>query len=140
MINKDYAVLSITDRMALLGKIYQALKPGGKFIFDVLTPRMRKPENQSWYYENGGFFNEKPYICLNSVYQYNDEDETELHRHIVLTDENVYHYDVYNHYFTKKKLSTEVSQAGFVNCEFYGDIAGAEYSKDNETICIVITK
>ncbi len=38
----DYAVLSIKERHILLKKVYQALKPNGKFIFDVFTPIMRK--------------------------------------------------------------------------------------------------
>jgi len=44
----DYAALSITDRLILLRKVYQALKPNGKFIFDVFTPLMRKDESRSW--------------------------------------------------------------------------------------------
>ncbi|GLC30291.1 hypothetical protein bsdE14_17010 [Clostridium omnivorum] len=36
------------DRLTLLKKIYQALKPNGKFIFDVFTPLMRKKESCSW--------------------------------------------------------------------------------------------
>ena len=59
----DYAPLSITDRLILLRKVYQVLKPNGKFIFDVFTPLMRKAENRSWYYsEESGFWNKKPHI------------------------------------------------------------------------------
>jgi len=55
IINKDYPALSITDRITLLKKVYQALKPNGKSIFDVLTPKMRKKESRSWQL-NGRFF------------------------------------------------------------------------------------
>lgn len=83
----DYGALSIGDRLILLRKIYQALKPKGKFILDVLTPVMRKNESYSWkYFEEGGFFSGRPYICLEAVNQYDDEDNTELRQTIVVTE------------------------------------------------------
>ena len=81
----DYGALSITDRLMLLKKIYQALRPNGKFILDVFTPLMRKSESRSWqYHEKGGFFIDEPHICLEAVYQYDDEDNTELRQTIVV--------------------------------------------------------
>jgi len=137
----DYAVLSITDRHLLMEKAYQALKPNGKFIFDVFTPRMRKSESHTWYYcENGGFWSEKPHICLESVYQYDDEDNTELTQTIVITEDTVKCYNIWDHYFTREALVSEIQHAGFGSYEFYGDIAGKEYSDAGETICVVLTK
>lgn len=137
----DYAPLSITDRLILLRKVYQALKPNGKFIFDVFTPLMRKEENHSWYYsEESGFWNQKPHICLNSVYQYDDEDNTELRQSIVLTEDTINCYNIWDHYFTKEKLISEIQPIGFNTLEFYGDIAGQEFSDTGETICGVFTK
>lgn len=137
----DYAALSITDRTVLLKKAHQALKPDGKFIFDVFTPVMRNAESRSWHYnENGGFWNEKPHICLESVYQYDDEDETELRQTIVITEDAVHCYNIWDHYFTREKLISEIKPIGFSSYEFYGDVAGKEYSDTGETICIILTK
>lgn len=137
----DYGALSITERRILLKKVYQALRPNGKFIFDVFTPRMRKKESRSWhYYEKGGFWSEKPHICLESVYQYDDEDNTELRQFIVITEETVKCYNIWDHFFTKEKLLSEVQPAGFKAFEFYGDVAGMEFSDIGETICVVCTK
>lgn len=137
----DYAALSIMDRLTLLKKIYQALKPNGKFIFDVFTPLMRKKESHSWEYnEKGGFFSEKPHICLESVYQYDDEDNTELRQSIVITEKNINCYNIWDHFFTKESLISEIQSVGFNTFEFYGDIAGAEFSDTGETICGVFTK
>jgi SAM-dependent methyltransferase len=137
----DYAPLSITDRHILLRKVYQALKPNGKFIFDVFTPLMRKAENRSWYYsEESGFWNEKPHICLDSVYQYDDEDDTELVQSIVLTKDTVNCYNIWDHFFTREKLISEIQPIGFNSFDFYGDIAGQEFSDTGETICGVFTK
>lgn len=137
----DYAPLSITDRLILLRKVYQALKPNGKFIFDVFTPLMRKAENCTWYYsKESGFWNEKPHLCLNSVYQYDDEDNTELNQSIVVTDDIINCYNIWDHYFTKEKLISEIQPIGFNSFEFFGDIAGREFSDTGETICGVFTK
>ena len=141
IINKDYPVLSIADRITLLKKVYQALKPGGKFIFDVLTPKMRAKESRTWqFYENGGFINEKPHLLLEAVYQYDDEDKTELHQNIIVTEEDVNCINIWNHYFSKELLLSETLPIGFDKVDFFGNIAGEKYSDEGETICAVITK
>lgn len=137
----DYPALSITDRPILLRKVYQALKPNGKFIFDVFTPLMRKEENRSWYYcEESGFLSEKPHICLDSVYQYDDDEKTELRQSIVITEETVDCYNIWDHFFTQEALISEIQPTGFKAFEFYGDIAGKEFSETGETFCGVFTK
>ena len=137
----DYAPLAVTDRLLLLKKVYKALKPDGLFIFDVFTPRMRNRESHSWQYcEEGGFWSEKPHVCLESVYQYDDKDETELRQCVVVTEEKIDCYNIWDHFFTKEKLVTELRTAGFQCFEFYGDVAGKEFSDISETICCVCRK
>ncbi|WP_099205160.1 class I SAM-dependent methyltransferase [Scatolibacter rhodanostii] len=137
----DYAALSITDRLILLEKIHRALRPNGKFIFDVFTPKMRKKESRTWCYEEkGGFFCKEPYICLESIYQYDDYDETELRQSIVLNETEVHCYNIWDHFFTKEKLLSEAQPIGFGAYDFYGDVSGKKYSDAEETICCVFTK
>ena len=137
----DYAALSAIDRRTLLGKIYQALRPGGKFIFDVFTHKMRKMENRHWYYsENGGFYSGEPHICMESVYQYDDEDRTELRQSIVIAENGTRCYNIWDHFFNKDELISEVQPIGFSRYEVFGDIAGSEYTESGETICCVLTK
>lgn len=141
MIYCDYAVLSNVDRLTLLKKVYQALKPNGKFIFDVFTPKMRKDESQTWHYgEDGDFFSERPYVCLESVYQYEDEDRTELRQSIVFDENTVQCYNIWDHFFTKEKLLSEAQPIGFSAFGFYGDVAGNEFTDLGDTICCVFTK
>ena len=137
----DYAVLPVADRLLLLNKIYKALRQNGKFIVDVFTPKMRKNESHTWQYcEEGGFWCEKPHICLESVYQYDDEDATELRQCVVLTDEAINCYNIWDHFFSKEKLLSEIQTSGFNSFEFYGDVAGKQFSDNGETICGVFTK
>lgn len=137
----DYAVPSRADRHTLLGKVYQALKPGGKFIFDVFTPNKRKKESRTWRYnQSSGFYSGEPHLLLEATYQYDDDDNTELSQSIVITDEDVKRYACPNHYFTKDALSSEIAAAGFEAPSFYADAAGKEYSDSGDTICVVLTK
>jgi len=137
----DYATLSIGDRLTLLKKLYRALKPGGMFILDVFTPIMRREENRSWnYYENGGFFSAQPHLLLEAVYQYDNDDRTELRQHVVVTDEDVNSYIVQDHFFTKELLISEIQPVGFDVFGIYSDIAGKGYSDTGETICGVFSK
>lgn len=138
----DFGALNTGDRLTLLNKIYSALKAGGKFILDVFTtvPYMNKEESRSWEYcDKGGFWSENPYICLNSVYHY-DEDNTELRQSIVQTQDNVKSYHIWEHYFTKESLLIEMQNGGFKEFELYGDISGKEYSITGENICGIFTK
>ena len=110
----DYAVLSATDRSTLLRKIYSALKPGGKFIFDVFTHKMRRSESRSWYYsENGGFYSDKPHLCLDTVYQYDEKERAELRQSIVICEESIQCYNIWDHFFTKDEIIKEVAPVGF---------------------------
>jgi SAM-dependent methyltransferase len=141
LINKDYAVLPASDRATLLARVYRALKPGGKFIFDVKTPISRKPEKRIWYYsENGDFFYEKQHLRLEAVYQYDDSDKTELEQYIMITDESVKCFLVPNHYFTRDELLAEVQKVGFQACGIYDDIAGKKYSGEGGEICGIFMK
>lgn len=137
----DYAVMPVEERLLLLSKIYQALRQNGKFIVDVFTPSMRKSESRTWQScVEGGFWCERPHICLESVYQYDDEDATELRQCVVLTDDAISCYNVWDHFFTKHKLLSEIQAAGFNSFAFYGDVAGKAFSDEGETICGVFTK
>jgi len=101
---------------------------------------MRLPESRSWYYsESEGFFSDKPHICLNSVYQY-IEDRAELRQSIVITDEDMQCYDIWDCFYTKEELIDEVMPVGFSSYDLYGDIAGKEYSDASDTICAVFTR
>ena len=139
----DYAAMPKSSRLLVLGRIFQALRPGGKLVFDVFTPKMRSMEKQSWYYEeHADFWSALPHLCLLSVYQYEDDDETELRRTVVCTEDQIRCFDVWDHFFTKEKLLSEVQPVGFSGCECFGDVAGKEYRNDgmSDTICMVLTK
>lgn len=138
----DYGVLSTKERVVLLDKVHRALKPNGKFIIDVFTPAQYegKSEQKSWeYYDSGGFWDEKSHCCLNSFYRY-DEDHTFLNQTIVVNDNSIHCYNIWEHCFTENMLIDEIMNAGFSQMELYGDVAGKAFNKDGTIICAVVTK
>jgi len=136
----DYAVLSASDKALVLRKVYKALKQDGRFILDVFTHNMRLPESRSWYFsESEGFFCDKPHLCLNSVYQY-PEDRAELRQSIIITNDDVQCYNIWDCFYNKDELVNEIMPAGFSTYELYSDIAGKNYTDDSNTICAMFIK
>jgi len=136
----DYAALSAADRRRLVIAVRRALRDGGQFVLDVFTERMRQPEHRSWQVcPDGGFFSERPYVCLHAVYQYADFDATELRQDVVVTEHGVQDFRVWDHFFNPHNLAAEIRPAGFRAYQLFGDAAGGAWSENNETLCEVFT-
>lgn len=137
----DFCVLSDTNREILLKKIYQALKPNGKFIVDVTTPNQYENRNETkdWYFNEGDFWCEKPHLCLYAFYRY-DESNTMLNQTVVITEETVKSYYLWDHTFTSRELEREISECGFNRIELFGDVTGAKLKPESNVICAVVTK
>ena len=142
MIYCDYGVLSHLNRRSLQGKILSILKPGGKFIFDVFTPFEYKgiKEETSWkYHPGGGFWRRDPHLSLQARYRYDDYSAV-LDQAIIIEEEAVSCYNLWNHYFTGEQLAEELQEAGFSDYKLYGDVAGKSYTEDSKTICVIAVK
>lgn len=137
----DYSVLSDSSRKLLLANIFNALKPNGKFIVDVFTPKRyeNRLERKDWSYKDGGFWNEKPHVCLNSFYRY-DERSTMLDQTIVITEDSIECYNIWDHTFTADEMKGDLFEAGFATVDLYGNVAGSEYKPDGQLFCTVATK
>ncbi|QVK17535.1 methyltransferase domain-containing protein [Mycoplasmatota bacterium] len=138
----DYAVLSPSERMILLNKIFKALKKGGKFIFDVFTPiyYKGKTESTNWSLnEEGGFFKPNPHLCLEAHYIY--DNNIRLNQFVVIDEkDNIDVFRIWDTYFTKETLTNEIKSINFKNIEFYSDVCGKPYDLQHETMCIVLEK
>ena len=134
----DFGVLSTQERAELLGKIYSALYPGGRLILDVFTPQQYadQEEYRDWVYEESGFWSPKPYLCLNSLYHY-EEESTFLRQHIVVTEDTSNCYNVWEHTFTKDELTHELCMAGFEIAGFYSDVTGTVESNNGKQLCVI---
>lgn len=137
----DFSVFSEEERNRLLQRIYQALKPNGKFIVDVFSTASYEKDRESheWSYYESGFWSSSPHLCLYSHYLY-DDCHTRMDQHVILTDTSVECYNIWDHTFTTEELKVDLEGAGFQKVEFYGNVAGEDYHPDSELICAVATK
>ncbi|MEG2185099.1 MAG: methyltransferase domain-containing protein [Cloacibacillus sp.] len=141
MIYCDYGALSRDNRQLLMQKIYEHLKPGGKFLFDVFS--MQKyaafSEGQTWErFPYGGFWTEKPHTVLNGNYCYCDN--VTLEQIAVLTQSEASVYYLWTTYFTRKSLIEEALAAGFKLYGVFSDVAGAAYFEESQTIAVLLEK
>jgi len=138
----DYAALIPDERKTLLSKIYKALKPNGLFIFDVFTEKTfsGKRDNTSWsYHEDGGFWNAKPHLCLEAEY-YFENNTVKVYKNIVIKEDVIYEYLIWDSVFTKHTLLNEVTPFGFQMHSIYDDVCGSPYTGEADTLCLVLKK
>jgi len=141
LINCDYGALIPNEREILLGKIQKALKPGGLFLFDVFTPLISKDKKNfmSWkFYPDGGFMSPAPHILLEAEYYY--EKIAAGRRIVIIEEQNIRCFNLWDCYFTKNTILDETARAGFREAGFYGDVAGKIYSDDSGMFCAVLQK
>lgn len=138
----DYAALIPDERKMLLSKIHRALKPDGLFIFDVFTERTFncKRDHVSWsYHENGSFWSSKPHLCLEAEY-YFENNTAKVNKTIVITENGLYEYLIWDMVFTKHTLLNEVAPYGFETYNICDDVFGSPYTGEADTLCLVLKK
>lgn len=141
LIYYDYGALVPDERDRLLRLVYRALKPGGLFLFDVLTPRWSrgKCDHTSWQlHPDGGFWSPNPYLLLEADYYYNEV--AEVRRTVVVDETGVRCYNIWDCYFTKQSLLEETAPIGFSGVGFYRDLTGTPYSDRAPTMSALLRK
>lgn len=134
----DYGALIPDEREELLRRIRRALRPGGLVVLDAFTPAhiAGSTEWTSWNAEpSGGFWSAEPYICLSAEYIY--EQAVTVTRYVVVQNDIVRAWNIWNTCFTPESLADELAAAGLTVQAFYGDVAGTPYESGSPTICAV---
>jgi len=138
----DYGALSDEARLKILNNIYRALKPGGKLIFDVFTPRQYDgtKESKEWFINGkNGFFKADEHLCLKSHLIYNEF--VHLDQYLLIDQkEQVDVIRVWDHCFTPETLLNESTQVGFKCMEYFSDATGVPYEKSSKTLCMVLSR
>lgn len=138
----DFGALSHVQREMLLKKIYAALKSGGKFIFDVFTPKNyeRKTESYTWHLNEGsGFWAPDTHICIEAHYIY--EGDIRLNQYVVIDKEGkINAYRMWDYYYTKDTITEELKKVGFRKIQVFSDVTGKPYDTESKTMCIVVEK
>lgn len=140
MIYCDFGVLPNEDARNLLKRVYAALKPGGRFLFDTFTPAKLatyRDDERSWERQESGFFRPIPYLSLFSRHIYEDA-QAYVEQFVVMDEEErIEVYRNWNQCYSPETIKPLMEEAGFGELFFAGDVAGKEYSDQTETLCVV---
>lgn len=138
----DFGVLSPNEGSLLVQKIFQALKSGGKLIFDVFTPAKYQDycEEKSWSIEEDNFWSKTKTLHFQENRKYSHN--TYLERHLLFDFDKMSHKDflIWEKVYLVDELKIVLKQQGFEKIKVYSDVAGTDYSEDSETIAFVCTK
>lgn len=139
LIYGDFCPLNPGQRAKLLQNVYRALKPGGKFVFDVSTRELRqKHRNQNgWRVLESGFWKPDPHLLLEEGYDY-PEQSIWLDQFITIEADGK--ISVYRNWFqdyTPDTITAELEQGGFRVDSLWGDLTGTAYTPESEWIGVV---
>lgn len=142
LIYGDLCPLAPEKRDSLLDRIYRALKPGGCFVFDVTTRRLRAKYGlkNRWYVAKPGFWKPGLHLVLEQGFDYPDHD-TYLDQYTVIEANGT--ISVYRNWFLDYSLETitpVIESRGFVMRGHWNDLMGTPYTADTEWIGIVAQK
>lgn len=139
LIYYDYCALSPADRRNLLGKIRSMLKPGGRFVMDVLTAQAFRDVHEQLSIEErlmGGFWSDSDYVGVHRTWTYEDSMLALDHYLIVEPDE---HWQILNwmQYFAPDRLVGELEEAGYVVRELAGSLTGEALENTGREVAVV---
>jgi SAM-dependent methyltransferase len=125
----------------ILRRAYRALVPGGRLIFDVSTPSVRRwaAVDNSWGTLDGGFWRADPYLVLRDGFQY--ADNIRCDQYIVIEqsgDATIYRN--WFHDYRPETLTPVVEAAGFRVQTLTSDLAGTPYQDGDDWLGIVAVK
>lgn len=140
MIFTDFGVLTPEQREIILCNIHRALKPGGKFLFDVLNENSPVKESRPKEFElsEKGFWRNTPYWAMSESFYY-EKEKVSLSQHIIIDDiRGMEVYRFWIHTFSHSDLGKIVSSVGFSNIECFENVIPDSdlYTSDSVTFCI----
>lgn len=120
----DFGVLTPEERESLLNSVKKALKPGGVFIFDVMSADCFEQSigTTSCVEEDLGFWRATPYRCVSESIPY-FEERVILSEHTVSElekDDSVYRF--WTKYFSESELNELLLRRGFEAVEVFDSI------------------
>lgn len=137
----DLGVFSPKDRQYVFEKAYAALKKGGRFIFDVFSPKKYADfeATSDWELEENNFWTKD--LCLHLSAQKNySGTRTYLDQHYLLYPDLIKEFFIWETVFNREEVLAELQAVGFTKNEVFDDIRGRAFTEDSETICFVVEK
>jgi 2-polyprenyl-3-methyl-5-hydroxy-6-metoxy-1,4-benzoquinol methylase len=142
LIYYDLGVFAPDQRADLLRRIARALKPGGFFVFDVVTGRQRPPaaHTASWRLEDNGFWRPGECLVLEQTFAY-PEERAFLDQYLVVTaDGSITPYHVWQQHFDVAAVDAMLAGCGLERAGLWSDLCGAPYSPETPALGIAARK
>lgn len=112
MIFTDFGALPPHAQDNLLARVRRALKPGGRFIFDVLNSDYCQDIARTWDACARGFWRPHPYLVLSDTFCY-DNARVFLSQHLVADHLGTEIYRFYAQTFSRDLLQSRLAEGGF---------------------------
>jgi len=119
------------ENKKVLQNVFESLKPGGKFILDVMGKEIiaRIFKEKDWIEMNGSFR-----LFQRSV----ERDWSWLNnRWINIEDGEVKEYDVSHQLYSAKELKDMLKEVGFTSVSVYGSFEGSDYDENAKRLVVV---
>lgn len=143
LIYYDFGTLTDAERRCLLPRIHRALKPGGRFVFDVLTSAFfaSQQEERTWNMaQDGGFWHDGSYFELKETLRY-PEAETTLRQYVIVAaSDEIRTYRIWESCFSTKTISSLLVHHGFIQTSFWSDLTGSPWNDSSAGMGIIARK
>lgn len=143
LVYTDLGVLPPKDRDILLRMVYNSLKQGGVFIFDVLKDKSieQKLTPKNWEVAESGFWSDCPYVALSESFLYDDQ-KVILYQHLIIdSEDNIETYRFWTHFFNEEELKLMLEKHGFAKIKHRDDIlAEGDIWNGNNVIFTISSK
>ena len=134
----DLGVLSPDDRRLVLGRVRAALRPRGRFAFDVVSTAASRAEAATWAAHAGaGFWRPGPHLVLERRLDYPDEQASGTDYAVVDEHGGSTVYRVWEQRFSRASIERLLADTGFELEHLRGDLTGEPWRAQHETLAVV---
>jgi SAM-dependent methyltransferase len=122
----EVCTMTPSDRGVFLKKVHRALKPGGLFIFDVITKESQSwLSGRSWQARESGFWKPGPYLVLEYGADYED-GTLHLDQYAIFDEKGKLDLcRIWTTCFTPQSVTEMLEANGFQAVSLHGDLRGA---------------
>jgi SAM-dependent methyltransferase len=142
LIYGDFCPLNPEQRKKLLQNVSRALKPNGKFVFDVTTREHRKKHGNKngWYATESGFWKPGSHLVLEEGFDYPEQSIWLDQYTIIEADGKISVYRNWFQDYTPETITAELTENNFKVESLWGDLTGQPCASDSEWIGVVTQK
>lgn len=139
----DFGALTDDERACLLPRIHRALKPGGRFVFDVrtLVDFAQQVERRNWDLQpHGGFWSPEPYLELKEVLRYPEADTFLCQYGILPETGELRLYRIWERCFAPEGITALLAKHHLNVNSYWADLTGTPWDTGAPGMGVVASK